>query len=255
MPLERAEGLILRLHDFSESSRVVTLYTREFGKMRALAKGGKRLRSPFESALDLLTHARIVLVRKTGGALHLLTEAVQATRFGGLRDNLEGIHGGFLVAELLGDWTEENDPHPRLLDEALATLARLSAGTLSGEAARAAVARFESVLLWELGYRPELERCVGCTRKALAGPLAFGFGHGGILCPVCRRDQRGWRELSDKAWKAALELTRQAAGEESGDGPLAACDGDTRRQVARWLGEYLGWIRGRRPRLMGWQET
>ena len=77
MPLERAEGLILRLHDFSESSRVVTLYTREFGKMRALAKGGKRLRSPFESALDLLAHARIVLVRKSGGALHLLTEAVR----------------------------------------------------------------------------------------------------------------------------------------------------------------------------------
>lgn len=255
MPLERAEGLILRLHDFSESSRVVTLYTREFGKMRALAKGGKRLRSPFESALDLLAHARIVLVRKSGGALHLLTEAVQATRFSGLRENLEGLNGGYLVAELLGDWTEENDPHPRLMDEALATLGRLASPGQTAEGARAAVARFESVLLWELGYRPELERCVGCARKALKGPLAFGFGQGGILCPVCRRDQRGWRELSDGTWRVAMELTHQAAGAESGEGPLTGCDAATRRQVARWLGEYLSWIRGRRPRLMGWQEA
>lgn len=255
MPLEHAEGLILRLHDFSESSRIVTLYTREFGKLRALAKGGKRLRSPFESALDLLAHARIVLLRKSGGALHLLTEAVQATRFAGLRENLEGLNGAYLVAELLGDWTEENDPHPRLMDEALAILGRLASPGLDAGSARAAVARFESVLLWELGYRPELERCVGCTRKAVKGPLAFGFGQGGILCPVCRQGQRGWRELSDGAWRTAVELTRQAAGVETGAGPLAGHGDPTRREVARWLGEYLSWIRGRRPRLMGWQET
>ena len=143
MPLERAEGLILRLHDFSESSKVVTLYTREFGKIRALAKGGKRLRSPFESALDLLAHIRMVLVHKSGGALHLLTEATQASRFSGLRDTLDGLNGGYLVAELLGDWTEENDPHPRLLDEALTTLTRLAMGGVGGDGARAALARFE----------------------------------------------------------------------------------------------------------------
>ena len=255
MPLERAEGLILRLHDFSESSKVVTLYTREFGKIRALAKGGKRLRSPFESALDLLAHIRMVLVHKSGGALHLLTEATQASRFSGLRDTLDGLNGGYLVAELLGDWTEENDPHPRLLDEALTTLTRLAMGGVGGDGARAALARFESVLLWELGYRPELERCIGCARRALNGPLAFGFGQGGIMCTPCRQQQRGWRELTDGTWRIARELTRQAGGAAEGDGPLAGCDSATRRQVARWLGEYLSWIRGRRPRLMGWQET
>src|SRR5215471_21695129 len=122
MPAEKANALVLRTTDWSETSRIATLWTREFGKVRVLAKGGRRLRSAFESALDLLTVCSIVLLRKSSGSLDLLTEAQVVRRFPRLRQDLGALYAAYYVAELLADWTEEYDPHPALYDEALATL-------------------------------------------------------------------------------------------------------------------------------------
>src|SRR5437764_8413495 len=111
MSTEKAQGLLIRATDFSETSRIVTLWTRELGKVRALAKGGRRLRSSFESALDLLTVCDIVLLRKSAGSLDLLTEAQVARRFGRLRGDLSALYAGYYIAELLADLTQDLDPH------------------------------------------------------------------------------------------------------------------------------------------------
>src|SRR5438067_11324384 len=122
MAAEKATALVLRTTDWSETSRIATLWTREFGKVRVLAKGGRRLRSNFETALDLLTVCSIVLLRKSSGSLDLLTEARVLQRFGRLRKDLPALYAGYYVAELLGDWTEDYDPLPSLFDEAIASL-------------------------------------------------------------------------------------------------------------------------------------
>ncbi len=125
MPAEKATALVLRTTDWSESSRIATLWTREFGKVRALAKGGRRLKSNFENALDLLTLCRIVFLRKSSGGLDLLTEAQVIQRFPRLRTDLAALYAAYYVAELLADWTQDYDPHPLLFDEALDTLRTL----------------------------------------------------------------------------------------------------------------------------------
>ena len=122
MPAEKAQALVLRTTDWSETSRIASLWTREFGKVRALAKGGRRLKSNFENALDLLTHCRIVFLRKSPGSLDLLTEAQVVRRFPRLRSDLAALYGAYYVAELLEAMTEEHDPHPALFDAALETL-------------------------------------------------------------------------------------------------------------------------------------
>src|SRR5207244_3315303 len=81
----------IRTADWSETSRIATLWTRELGKVRVLAKGGRRLKSNFESALDLLTLCSIVLLRKSPGSLDLLTEAQVVRRFPRLRQDLPGL--------------------------------------------------------------------------------------------------------------------------------------------------------------------
>src|SRR5260370_26219147 len=125
MPAEKAQALVLRTTDWSETSRIATLWTREFGKVRGLAKGGRRLKSSFETALDLLTVCSIVFLRKSSGGLDLLTEAQVVKRFPRLRSDLPALYAGYYIAELLADWTEDYDPHPSLFDEALATLETL----------------------------------------------------------------------------------------------------------------------------------
>ena len=81
MSAEKAQALVLRTVEFSETSLVATVFTREFGKVRGLAKGARRLKGPFDNALDLLAAWRIVFLRKSSDALDLLTEAKLERRF------------------------------------------------------------------------------------------------------------------------------------------------------------------------------
>src|SRR5262245_56372561 len=122
MAAEKALALVLRTTDWSETSRIATLWTREFGKVRILAKGGRRLKSNFENSLDLLTLCRVVFLRKSSGGLDLLTEARVEERSPRLRADLQALYSGYYIAELLSDWTEDYDALPVLFDEALAAL-------------------------------------------------------------------------------------------------------------------------------------
>src|SRR5438309_9407366 len=105
MAAEKTLALVVRTTDWSETSRIATLWTREHGKVRALAKGGRRLKSNFECALDLLTVCSIVFLRKSSGGLDLLTEAQVVERFPRLRGDLAALHAAYYVAELLAAWT------------------------------------------------------------------------------------------------------------------------------------------------------
>src|SRR5256714_9347687 len=177
MPSEKAHGLVIRTADWSETSRIATLWTRELGKVRVLAKGGRRLKSNFESALDLLTLCSIVLLRKSPGSLDLLTEAQVVRRFPRLRQDLPALYAGYYVAELLGDLTEDYDPHPVLFDEALATLEALGTKNV---AAGPRLAQFEMTLLRELGYLPSLETCGHCNGPVDDSALVVTAAGGGV---------------------------------------------------------------------------
>lgn len=243
MAAEKALALVLRTTDWSETSRIATLWTREFGRVRALAKGGRRLKSNFESALDLLTLCRIVFLRKSSGSLDLLTEAQVSERFGRLRTDLPALYAGYYVAELLADWTEDYDPHPILFDEAVATLGDLGS---PGVATGPRLARFELVLLRELGYSPHLSACAACGEE-LSGPggaVAFSAAAGGVLCPRCQGKHRERRPLSEEGWQALRALADEPDAWRRPWSPAA------RAEVRQVLSQYVSYLMGRRPRLV-----
>jgi DNA repair protein RecO (recombination protein O) len=247
VPAEKALALVLRTTDWSETSRIATLWTREFGKVRVLAKGGRRLRSSFESALDLLTLCRIVLLRKSSGGLDLLTEAQVVRRFPGLSTCLPALYAAYYVAELLADWTEENDPHPHLFDEALAVLAAL-AEPPAAEAVGPRLARFELVLLRELGYSPLLDVCAACHAPIAGSAAAFSAAAGGVVCANCAARQRDRRPLSPACHEA---LRRLSAAEDAWRQPFSAA---LRAELRQVLGGYVTYLLGRRPRLLPYLE-
>jgi DNA repair protein RecO (recombination protein O) len=243
MPLEKAQALVIRTTDWSESSRIATLWTREFGKVRALAKGGRRLKSSFESALDLLTSCSIVLVRKTSGSLDLLTEALVVERFAQLRRDLQALYAAYYVAELLNDWTEDYDPHPALFDEALETLRQVGQpGVMTGPR----MARFELTLLRELGYGPALDACAGCTGPITGPQLAFSAAAGGMVCPACQHKHKDRRGLSMAAWQGLTTLR------QPGDVWRGVLDATVRAEIRQTLSDYETYLLGRRPRLLAY---
>ena len=184
MPAEKTEALVIRLADFSETSRVVTFFTRDFGRISALAKGGKRLKGPFDAALDLLSICEIVFLRKSSPGLEILTEARLISRFKPQGRELDRFYGGYYVAELLSGLTAEVDPHPRLYDESIQTLAKLQEAD-----PKITILRFELATLREIGQLPAFDVCVGCGKAAdSGGTWLFSVAQGGLICPNCGKE-------------------------------------------------------------------
>jgi DNA repair protein RecO (recombination protein O) len=237
---EKASGLVLRTTDYSETSRIATLWTREFGKVRVLAKGGRRLRSNFDSALDLLTVCSMVFLRKSSGGLDLLTEAQVGERFPRLRTDMAALYAAYYLAELLGDWTEDYDPHPILFDEAVKTLRDLGQPEVT---TGLRLLRFEMVLLRELGYAPILEKCANCRRPLpVTGELTFSSAAGGMVCGECRVSQRGRLNVSRAAGQALQGLVDPVAWRTIAEPP--------RKELRRLFNQYISHLLGRRPRTM-----
>ena len=81
MSIEQSDAIVLRIYEFMESSVVATVYTRDFGKVRGLAKGARRLKNPFENSLDLLVSNNLTFIKKNSEALDLFTKARLAKIF------------------------------------------------------------------------------------------------------------------------------------------------------------------------------
>jgi DNA repair protein RecO (recombination protein O) len=247
MATEKATALVLRTTDWSETSRIATLWSREFGKVRGLAKGGRRLRSSFENALDLLTLCSIVLLRKSSGGLDLLTEAQVVRRFSGLAANLPSLYGAYYIAELLDSATQENDPHPALFDCTIESLEALNgAGKETGAVtAGLQVMRFEMRLLDELGYSPELNSCAGCGLSVDEKKPVYSAEAGGLVCANCQAAHRDRRPLTEEAL-AGLRALASASDEWKRAGSCG--------EMRRVLGQHVSYRLGRRPRMLAYLE-
>jgi DNA repair protein RecO (recombination protein O) len=239
----RTQALVIRGVDVFETSRVLTLFSRDLGKVSALAKGARRLKSPFNSGLDLLSVCDIVLLHKASDALDLLTEAVLIERFDSLRHDLAALYAGYYVAELLNDLTDHHDPHPRLFDAASVTLRHL--GDPAWRSRR--LARFELACLRELGHMPALEECVHCGRpvEAAGNSVAFGLATGGVLCASCRPGQPHVATLSGRTLGSLRALASPGSSWRGVDATAAAFG-----PVRATLGAVVSHLLGRRPRML-----
>jgi len=238
MAAEKATALVVRGTDWSETSRITTLFTREFGKVRGLAKGGRRLRSNFEIAFDLLTVCDIVFLRKSHGGLDLLIEARLVEKFPALRNDLTSLYAGYYVAELLADSTADYDPHPALFDAALAILRELPENQASRTMA------FELVWLRELGYSPRLNGCASCNTPVpeAVTRVQYSPAAGGIVCSSCAAGDRRWIS------RAALEsLKTLSAG--------SALEPAVRRELRATLSQTVCYLLGKRPRMLSYIEA
>ena len=154
MPLSDTSGIVLRTSDWSETSLIVTWFTRDFGKLRTVAKGAHRPKSPFRGKLDLLYLDDLVFVPSRHGNLHTLSECYVENPFPRIRERLDAFTAASYCCELVDIATEPEGPVPplfNLLSESLAAM----------DAARPSplfIARFELLTLDALGFRPDVEQ-------------------------------------------------------------------------------------------------
>jgi DNA repair protein RecO (recombination protein O) len=189
MALVRDRGICLRKTEYSETSQILSLFTRGHGLLRVIAKGAHRRTkagaSKFDGGADLLDVGDAVFTDNTAKDLATLCEWGLRDGHLPLRRSLRAIYLAQYAAELVGLLFEEHDPHPRLFDRLQMTVSELET-----DRREETFLAFELDLLREAGYLPELGQCVECGRATGREPVFFSPSSGGILCRDCEAGAR-----------------------------------------------------------------
>ncbi len=207
MPLLSSEALVLRHYPLRETSLIVSFFTREFGKVRAVARGARGEKSPLRGSLEPLSRVHIVFSGKEASELMNLRSCDLLEVFKCLWTELRAMEGALRLARLLDALLRERGPEPAIFSGFLLALRAINSG---GEV-RSLSAVFILRLLKALGYGPRAESCIRCG-KGLEGGGVLSREEGVILCPSCGRGQG--MALSPGALRftrRALELSQKAA--------------------------------------------
>jgi len=191
----QVEGLVIRLADVGERDRVVTLFTRDEGKLTFIARGARRPGSSLGPCVQMLTRGRFQCVKRR--ALHLITQAAVVDSYGRLRADLWSTSCGLYLAELVDAATVEGSPNRALYD---LMVEALELASLRG-ANDVLLRFFELRLLQHAGFCPSLRRCVSCGVELRPVENALSATLGGVLCPDCCGSCSDARPLSVDALK------------------------------------------------------
>ena len=209
-------GVILRTYRIGETSKVVVCYTRDYGKVRLVAKGARKIGSRFGAALEPMMVSGVVFYLKEARDLHLLTAAdIERDDVALRRDPVRMAYGSALV-ELVDRLVPEREPVPGL-GEALEAGLR-AAARAPEEDLDALLWRFAMAIARRLGYEPRTDRCVVCDGPPGTEPR-FSPRLGGAVCPECM--SCGAAEGAARGEVAVLAL-RLARGERIGSAGLPA---------------------------------
>jgi DNA repair protein RecO (recombination protein O) len=240
--LVKTDAIVLRTIDYSETSLIVWLFTREHGRVHVIAKGARRPRSIFEGALEPLVRGELVFYRKAKpDGLETAKEFDPIDLNRGLRSDLARLHRGLYVAELLTELSEHDLPSPSAFAAAAEALRALSTDALPHLDRH--VLRLELALLGAGGLSPVLDRCVRCGGPPFEGDEERAFfapGAGGVLCRKHGDGDASTLEVRRPVLRALLAL---ALGREGTPDPAQTLE------LRRLLDGYLAWHIGRPLRL------
>jgi DNA repair protein RecO (recombination protein O) len=200
--LYRCEAIVLGGIDFKEADRILTLYSKEQGKLSVIAKGIRKTTSRLGYGLDHLSHVRLMLAQ--GRTLDVVTGVELIDGHLSLAGNVEAYSYASHIAELVNRLTQDRQENRRIFDLLTGSIKVISEGVDP-----CSVARYTEMSLFSLlGFRVELYLCVNCGRElqATANPMSARLG--GFLCQACQEEDRGAMVLSVSAQKYLRLLDR-----------------------------------------------
>lgn len=200
----QVEAVVLRHQEFGETDRLLTLFSREQGKLRCIAKGIRKIRSRKAGHIQPFSRAKIMLAR--GRSLWIITQAELIDSYSALKENLVILSYASYVIELLDRFTYEEGPNPALYRLLVRTLDRLSQAEHPDMVTR----YFDMRLLDVMGFRPELVNCVNCEKKIVAQDQYFSAQRGGVLCPNCGHASQEARPVAMQVLKHMRHFQRSA---------------------------------------------
>jgi DNA repair protein RecO (recombination protein O) len=188
MPVYKANALVLRRIPLGETDKILTLFTREYGKLSAVAKGARRTTSRKSGATEPLMFLRALLAE--GMNLDVLTQAEIRESFPVVRADFGLFLRATYACELLDKVTAERDAAPEAFDLLLSTLYILQRAVDPDATLHA----YELQLMSQIGYEPMLSACARCERPFGEGTdimvASFSAARGGAVCDECTTQTR-----------------------------------------------------------------
>lgn len=173
----RSHAVVLHGRDWREADKLVTLLTREAGKVTVVARGVKKQKSKFAALVEPLTLGHFLLHR--GKSMDTLIQGEIIKPYASLRQDLLHYAYGQYFCELCQRALPDGEPALGVFSLLVAALEMLEKDGVPARVARC----FELNLLDELGFRPALEECIHCGGQA--GPFQFDVVHGSLVCASC----------------------------------------------------------------------
>lgn len=238
----QTEAVIIKRIKLGEADRILTLYTSEYGKLKAIAKGTRRPKSKLGGHVELLTHSELLIAK--GRNLDIITQAQTIDSFLTIKDDLDRMSRGLYILELIDSFTEEHIENPQLFTLLIDSLRQLSLAPKSDTVLR----YFELHLLDCVGYRPQLQQCVNCNSPLSPITNSFSPGEGGILCNDCN-------DIGPIARPISLNALKVLRTWQKCDFPTASLiniNTELSNELEQILREYIGHILERQVKSVSW---
>lgn len=184
---QKTTGFVLRTLQYGESDLIITFYTRDFGKLKGIAKGAKKSKKRFANVFEPFSLTGFIFTRKGRDTLALIESCDMIDHHDAIRQDMEKTLIASYFTELTDHFSPEGKKNEQVFD-----LLRDFLNLLGREKASDAVVRFFEIrLLKQAGFEPVLDRCVACKSPVVNGnPYYFHTHEGGIKCGLCARTQR-----------------------------------------------------------------
>lgn len=183
MSICTTDAIVLNRYVLGDSSLLVTVYTRDFGKIKMVARGARKSKNQRAFALEPFTHITITFRRKAHRDLQTLSQVDVATVFRRLSEDLTRMSYAGAVAELSNRLIIGEEPSVSIFDLILETLDQLNRHP--PEAGEVLFWGFQLRFATAFGYAPQFERCAGCNQPMDEREVRFSPALGGIVCPQC----------------------------------------------------------------------
>jgi len=179
---KKTDAVVIRKVPFGNTSQIITFFTRDYGKITAIAKGIMRPKNPFEGYAELFSFNEILFIDGGGRRLSTLTESTEKSSFGGIRSDVKKVFAAFFLAEFVDQMVEEADPNPPLFKLFLKSIIDLS--------------RNNDILIYRMSFTAKalrlvgvmggIDNCCNCGRALSVKERTGIHPRGeGLLCAEC----------------------------------------------------------------------
>jgi len=239
----KTKGIIIKRMDFHEADRILTILTQDHGKIKAIAKGSRKILSKLGGSLEPFCLVDFIFYE--GKSFYIVTSAVVQNHFKNIHTDIEKTAKAFYIGELLDKFLEEKQNHPEVFELFAKYLTELECHLRPDRGSTLVDARlrgkdflipvFSAKILENLGFKPEVSECLHCRQKLQPAQNYWDDVEGGVICQSCH-DKFGH---GGKISNDIVKILRLIFAHDFNVGTKLKIDDEYKKDVGRVLESYI----------------